>query len=48
MKRIIIFLLGVVLTFSAFSLTGCKDKGDGLTESEKSWSDENVDNNGWT
>ncbi len=48
MKRIIVLLMGVFLTLSIFSLTGCKDNDNSSTESEESWSDENVDNNGWT
>jgi len=48
MKRIIALFLGVFLTLSIFSLTGCKDDGNFSMTNEDSWSDENVDNDAWT
>ena len=48
MKRITALFIGVLLSLSVFSLIGCKDKGNSSTQSEETWSDENVDDNGWT
>ena len=50
-ERIFAFLMGFCLCFSLFSLTGCKDNTPSTNNpnsSEDTWSDENVDNNGWT
>lgn len=51
--RLLAWLTCLVICFSLFTLTGCKDSNDSSDmqsseTSEDNWSDENVDNNGWT
>lgn len=41
------FLLGALVCFAAFAVTGCTGKSGGNENTESEWSDENVDESGW-
>ena len=47
-KRCTVFLMMLCLCFSAVFTTSCVLKSNGPSNSEGTWSDENVDGEGWT
>ena len=40
-------VLGALICFSAFAVTGCTKDADDSENTESEWSDENVDGDGW-